>query len=221
MKKFELPVLVLAGNYSHPPFPPPSRGRVRVGGAFRRTWVVTLAVILSPVLNSAALELISASPVKTEKGKIADFVFSGSVTVRGIAFEKGAIVMPVTENKGREYTDIKLLSKTFYAKLEACFLKNKCAAGGPFLMPKLSVSEVRKLKSPKRVANVSLAFDGDLVVTFGVIKKASGELWAAYPDNFEVQNEELKGLIEKKVAEGFRNAPEDKKTGAAPVPGRK
>ena len=87
-------------------------------------------------------------------------------------------------------------------------------------MPKLSVSEVRKLKSPKRVANVSLAFDGDLVVTFGVIKKASGELWAAYPDNFEVQNEELKGLIEKKVAEGFKNAPADKKTGAAPGPAK-
>ena len=172
---------------------------------------LALAAIFSPVLNAAALDIISASPARTEKGKISDFVFSGSVTVRSIAFEKGAIVMPVTENKGREYTDIKLLSKTIYAKLEACFSEDsaswrsrKCAAGGPFLMPKLSVSEVRKLKSPKRVANVSLAFDGDLVVTFGVIKKASGELWAAYPDNFEVQNEELKGLIEKKVAEGFR-----------------
>jgi hypothetical protein len=181
---------------------------------------LALVVILSPVINASALDIISASPVKTEKGKISDFVFSGSVTVRGIAFEKSAVVMPVTVNKGREYTDIKLLSKTIYAKLEACFLKAKCAAAGPFLMPKVSVSEVRKLKSPKRVANVTLAFDGDLVVTFGVIKKASGEIWAAYPDNFEVQNEELKGLIESKVAEGYKNAPEDKKAGAAPAPAK-
>jgi len=180
---------------------------------------LVLAVILLPVMNAAALDIISASPAKTEKGKKSDFVFSGSVTVRGIAFEKGAVVMPVTENKGREYTDIKLLSKGLYAKLEACFSKDKCAAGGPFLMPKLAVSEVKKLKSPKRVANVSLAFDGDLVVIFGVIKKASGEIWAAYPDNFEVQNDELKALIEKKVAEGFSNPPaENKKTGAAPAP---
>ena len=180
---------------------------------------LVLAVILSPGLNAAALDIISASPVKTEKGKVSDFVFSGSVTVKGIAFEKGAVVMPVTVNKGREYTDIKLLSKGLYAKLEACFSKGKCAAGGPFLIPKLSVSEVKQLKSPKRVANVSLAFDGDLVVTFGVIKKASGETWAAYPDNFEVQNEELKGLIEKTVAEGFKNpSVEDKKNGAAPAP---
>lgn len=174
---------------------------------------LALAVILLPLPNAAALEIISASPAKTEKGKKADFVFSGSAAVKGIAFEKGAVVMPVTENNGRTYTDIKLLSKTIYAKLEACFLKDKCAAGGPFLMPKLSVSEVRKLKSPKRVANVSLAFDGDLVVTFGVIKKASGEIWAAYPDNFEVRNDELKGLIEKKVAGAFENAaPAPKKT---------
>ncbi len=177
---------------------------------------LVLAVILLPVLNTAALDIISASPVKTEKGKKADFVFSGSVTVRGIAFEKGAVVMPVTVNKDREYTDIKLLSKGLYAKLEACLAKDKCAAAGPFLMPKLSVSGVRKLKSPKRVANVTLAFDGDLVVTFGVIKKASGEIWAAYPDNFEVRNDELKALIEKAVAEGFIAA--DKKTGAAAAP---
>jgi len=180
---------------------------------------LVLAVILLPVMNAAALEIISAFPAGTESGKKADFVFSGSVTVKGIAFEKGGIVMPVTENKGRTYMDIKLLSKTLYAKLESCFSKDKCAAGGPALMPKLSVSEVRKLKSPKRVANVSLAFDGDLVVTFGVIKKASGEIWAAYPDNFEVQNDELKGLIEKEVAEGFKNAPpESKKKSSGPVP---
>ncbi|OGS07895.1 MAG: hypothetical protein A2270_02465 [Elusimicrobia bacterium RIFOXYA12_FULL_51_18] len=182
-------------------------------------YILLPVVIVLSVFNSAAMEITAASPVKTENGKKADFVFIGSVTVRNIAFEKGGIVMPVTEYKDRTYTDIKLLSRSLYAKLEACFTKDKCVSGVRPPLPKLSVSEVKTLKSKTRVANVSLAFDGDLVVTFGVIKKESGEIWAAYPANFEVADETLKDLIEKKVAEGFKNAPpESKKKSSGPVP---
>jgi len=165
-----------------------------------------LSVFYAAALNASALEILSASPVKTEKGKKADFVFSGSATVRNIVFEKGAVVMPVTEYKDKTYKDIKLLSKSVYVKIEACFLKEKCSTSAPVSPPKLSVSEVRTLKSPVRVANVTVAFDGDLTVTFGVIKRASGDLLAAYPDNFEVKDEALKSLIEKTVKEGFRKA---------------
>jgi len=175
--------------------------------------VMVLAVLFLAA-NAPALEIISAAPVKTPKGQTADFVLSGSITVKGIAFEKGAVVMPVTENKGRTYTDIKLLSKGLYSRLEGCFAKGKCASAGPYKLPELAVSKVQALKSPKRVANVTLAFDGDLVVTFGAIKKYSGDIFAAYPDNFEVNDEALKGLIEKKVAEGYQNAGKDAKPAA-------
>jgi hypothetical protein len=174
-----------------------------------------LAALAFAALPAAALEVISASPAKTEKGKKADFVFSGSIAVRNISFERGAVVMPMTAYKDRTYTDIKLLSRSFYGKLEMCFSKNNCAGAGKALTPKLSVLEVKQLKSKTRVANVTLDFDGDLSVTFGVIKKFSGESFAAYPDNFEVSDEVLKSLIEKKVNEAFEGAAAADKKAAA------
>ena len=61
-----------------------------------------------------------------------------------------------------------------------------------------------------------MSFDKDLSVTFGLIKKSSGEMFAAYPANFEVNDDSLKSLIEKKVIEGFESSQRaDKKTGGA------
>jgi len=182
---------------------------------------IVAAIILS-ALSAGALEITAAAPAATEKGKAADFVFSGSVIVKNIAFEKGAVVMPVTEYKDRAYTDIRLLSKSLYEKLGACFSEKKCAYAGKAAKPKLSVLEVKPLKSKARVANVILAFDGELSVTFGVIQKASGELWAAYPANFEVKDPALKDLIENKVKEAFNSASRsDKKAVGAAVVNKK
>ncbi len=177
------------------------------------------AALAVSAATAGGLEIVSAVPVKTEKGKSADFVFSGSVTVRGIAFENNAVVMPVTEYKDRTYTDIKILSKSLYQKIEACFVRENCAAVAPAVAPRVSLLGAAPLKSKTRIANVSLAFDGDLSVTFGVIKKASGELWAAYPANFAAADYALKNLIDTKVAEGAKTPPPaDKKDGlSAPV----
>jgi len=164
-----------------------------------------LALVLS-VLCAGALEITAAAPAVSRRGKTADFVFSNSLTVKNIAFEKGAVVMPATEYKDRVYADIRLLSKSLYIKLESCFSKNKCVYSGGVPGPELSVREVKQLRSGTRVANVTLSFDGDLSVVFGVIKKASGEVWVAYPSNFQA-DAALKGLIEKKVKSGFESAP--------------
>jgi hypothetical protein len=165
------------------------------------------AVIVLSVLTASALEIMSASPAAAGKGQKADFVFSGSVTVNNIAFEKSAVVMPVTEHNDRSYTDVKLLSKSLYAKIEACFSKGKCSCDVAAPGPKFSVSEVKTLKSKTRVANVSIAFDGDLLVTFGVIKKASGEVWAAYPANFEIRDEILKLQVDKRSWRAIKARP--------------
>jgi hypothetical protein len=179
------------------------------------------AALAVSVTAAGALEIVSAVPVKTEKGKIADFVFSGSVTVRGIAFENSAVVMPVTEYKDRTYTDIKILSKSLYKKIEACFLQAKCAAGAQAASPVVSLLGVAPLKSKTRIANVSLAFDGDLSVTFGAIKKASGEIWAAGPANFEAADEVLKNLIDTKVAESAKAPSDPDKKGGLSAPVKK
>lgn len=187
--------------------------KVRVSRA-----ATVLAVLAAAALNSGALEVTSGTPAATANGKAADIVFSDSIIVKNIAFEKNAVVMPVTEYKDRIYTDVRMLSKTLYGKLEACFSKNKCAYAGKSAAPKLSVLEVKQLKSKARVANVILSFDGDLAVTFGVIKKYSGEIWAAYPANFEITDTAFKDLVEKKVKEGFEGASRgDKKAVGAAV----
>lgn len=153
-----------------------------------------------------ALEIVSAEPIKTEQGKIGDFLFSGSVTVRGISFEKNAVVMPVTEYKDRTYTDVRILSKALYKKIEACFYKTKCAAKGNVSSPKVSLLSVSPLKSPVRIANVTLSFDGDLAVTFGALRRDSGELRTAYPSDFEVSDPAVRKLIDDKVAESAEKA---------------
>ena len=169
-------------------------------------FALALAALVSAAGQAAALEIVSAAKTKTEKAAKADFVLSGPMTVKNIAFEKSAVVMPVTEYKDRTYTDIKLLSKSFYGKLEACFSKDKCSSAVKAAAPAIAVLEVKQLKSPTRVANVILSFDKDLSVTFGLIKKASGETFAAYPANFEVNDEAFKSLIEKKVLEGYESS---------------
>ncbi len=172
------------------------------------------AALAVSAATAGALEIVSAVPVKTEKGKIADFVFSGSVTVKGISFENNAVVMPVTEYKDRTYTDIKILSKSLYKKIEACFLQAQCSSGARTAAPSVSLLGSAPLKSKTRIANITLAFDGDLSVTFGAIKKASGEIWAAGPANFEAADDVLKSLIDAKVEEGAKALPHaDKKDG--------
>ena len=175
-----------------------------------------LSVFVLSVQTAVALEIISAVPVKTENGKRADFVFAGSVTVRGVSFDKNAVIMPVTEHKGRTYADIKILSKALYKKMEACFFKERCAAGGRVALPKISVLGAAPLRSDIRIANVFLSFDGDMSVTFGAIRRASGEIWASYPDNFEVSDPGLRSLISTKVAEAAgKPLSADEKDGAS------
>ncbi|MFA6433680.1 MAG: hypothetical protein WCW52_03185 [Elusimicrobiales bacterium] len=176
-----------------------------------RSLAVLPAALLLTVPGACALEITSAVPVVSGKRQTSDFVFSRSLAVKGIAFENGAVVMPVAVYKEREYADIRLLSKTLYGKLESCFSGDKCSYSGKISAPKLSVLEVKTLKSRVRVANVALSFDGDLSVVFGVLKKISGGVRAAYPENFEAKDPALRDLIETKVKEGFAGAVDKKK----------
>jgi hypothetical protein len=180
-----------------------------------------IALFAMSALSAGALEIVSAVPMKTAKGKSADFSFFGGVAVKNITFENGAVIMPVTEYKGMTYTDIRILSKPLYKKIEACFLKGTCSSAAQTAAPRVSVVEVKALKSKTRIANVSLAFDGDLSVTFGAIKKASGEIWAAYPANFAVNDDALKNLIEKEVAEGAKTSSVPGKKESSPAAQKK
>ncbi|MBI4801947.1 MAG: hypothetical protein HY796_05425 [Elusimicrobia bacterium] len=161
----------------------------------------------APSASSGTVALASGpQKVKTAGSLKADFTFSGVLVVKNMAFEKNAVVMPVTAYKDRTYTDIKLLSKGFYMKIQACFARGECASRTGAAAPVIKVEEVKLLKSRTRVANAEVSFDGELKVTFGVMKNRSGELWVVYPGNFEVADAAFKSAIAKAVKEAYAKA---------------
>ncbi|OGR69406.1 MAG: hypothetical protein A2081_00420 [Elusimicrobia bacterium GWC2_61_19] len=159
-----------------------------------------LALCLSLQAAAAALEITSVNPAAVKGTAKADFTFS-AFTVKNIAFDKGAVVLPVTESKGKTFSDVKLLSKSLYGKLEACF-KNGCAkpAKAP-AAPKFRIEAFKPLKSKTRVANAELSFDGDLLVVAGVMasSKEPGTFWVAFPSDLAFGDGAFKSAIESAV----------------------
>ena len=179
--------------------------------------VFLFSIMLSFAVSAGALEitkLITAAKTVSADNVIpasaADagvIVFSGALEVTGISFQKNAVVMPVTDYKGRTYTDIKLLSKGLYAKIEACLSKGVCKNASA-AAPKVSVGGVKMLKSKTRVANAETVFDGELVVTAGVMNSSyePGELWIAWPEIFKIKNRALKNKTEQLIKEAYAKA---------------
>lgn len=134
----------------------------------------------------------------------ADMVFSGALSVKNISYKQAAVVMPLTGYNGREYADIKLLSKDLYRKLEACFSGGGCAAKSRAAAPAVRVGLIKPLKSGTRVANAEVSFDGELKVVLGVMKNRYGGVWLAYPPDFRVNDAALKSAIAEAVKDAYR-----------------
>jgi len=147
-----------------------------------------------------ALEITSVDPATVKGVPKADFTFS-AFTVKNISFDNGAVVLPVTESKGKTFADVKLLSKSLYGKLETCF-KNGCAkpAKAP-AAPKFKIEALKPLKSKTRVANAELSFDGDLLVVAGVMvsSKEPGTFWVAFPSALAFGDGAFKSAVESVV----------------------
>jgi len=165
----------------------------------------------SPAAKDASADTVTpppasgpAGPAKVGQAGGGVIVFSGALEVKGISFQKNAVVMPVTEYKGRTYADIKLLSKGLYAKIEACLSKGVCK-NAPGAEPKISVAGVKTLQSKTRVANAEAVFDGELLVTAGVMNSSRepGELWIAWPEIFKIKNAALKIKTEQLIKEAY------------------
>ncbi|HBA61399.1 MAG TPA: hypothetical protein DCZ92_11405 [Elusimicrobia bacterium] len=164
------------------------------------------ALVLCALTASAAsaLDVTATEPAAIKGAAKGDFSFKG-LTVRGITWEKDAVVMPVTENKGRTYFDVKLLSKKLYGKLETCF-KSGCARPPARVPgPVVKVDAVKPLKSKSRVANAELSFDGELMVVVGIMasSKEPGTIWLAFPETVDFKDEALKASVEKSVKDAW------------------
>jgi hypothetical protein len=148
---------------------------------------------------AAALEITAVAPAAVKGAAKADFTFT-ALTVKGVTWEKGAVVMPLTDNKGKTYSDVKLLSKGLYGRLEGCF-KNGCAPAKPGARPKVAVDALKPLKSKARVANAELSFDGELLVIAGVMvsSKEPGTYWVAFPPALAFPDGAFKSAVESAV----------------------
>lgn len=160
--------------------------------------LLNLSVLLLLAAPAAGLDVAAVAPAAVKGAAKADFSF-GPLTLKNVAWEKGAVVLPVTENKGKKFNDVKLLSKAIYGKLEACF-KNGCAPAKA-AAPKLKVEKLKPLKSPARVANAELSLDGDLLVVVGVMasRKEEGSFWVAFPPDVEFTDAAFKSAVESAV----------------------
>ena len=162
--------------------------------------IEVLVLCLSLQAAASALEITAVSTASANGVLSGDFTFS-ALGVKGVTYEKGAVIMPVTENKGKTYSDVKLLSKGLYGKIEACF-KAACAkpAKAP-ASPKIKIAALRPLKSRVRVANAELSFDGELLVIAGVMvsSKEPGTFWVAFPDTLAFPDAAFKGAVESAV----------------------
>ena len=149
--------------------------------------------------SAAALQIAAVKPAQVKGAAAAEFSF-GPFAVAGIGWEGGAVVLPATENKGRTYVDIRLLSKALYGRLETCF-KNGCAPVRTAARPKAKIESLKPLKSPVRVANAEIVIDGELQVTAGVMvsKKEEGAFWVAFPPALVFTDGAFKSALESAV----------------------
>ena len=162
--------------------------------------VKVLVLCVMTASGASALDITGTEPAIIKGAAKGDFNFSG-ISVKGITYEKGGVVMPVTESKGRTYSDVKLISKSLYGKIEACF-KNGCAKPpAKVSSPVVKLKGLKPLKSKTRVANAELSFDGEVLVTAGVMvsSKEPGTFWLAFPETMEFTDPAFKAAVEKTV----------------------
>ena len=152
---------------------------------------------------AGALEVTGTVPAAVKGAAKADFTLSG-ITVKGVSWEGGAVVLPVTQVKDRAYIDVKILSRALYAKLEKCFTAG-CPGAAKAPPPAVKVESVKPLKSESRVANAEVSFGGDLLLVLGVMSsyREPGTFWVAFPGSVEFRDPALKASAEKAVKESW------------------
>lgn len=162
--------------------------------------IEVLVLCLTFQAAASALEITAVSTASASGGLSGDFTFS-ALAVKGVTYEKGAVIMPVTENKGKTYSDVKLLSKSLYGKMEACF-KGACAKPlKASASPKVKITALKPLKSKVRVANADVSFDEELLVVAGVMVSAKepGTYWVAFPETLTFPDAAFKSAVESAV----------------------
>ncbi|PIU19989.1 MAG: hypothetical protein COT18_04525 [Elusimicrobia bacterium CG08_land_8_20_14_0_20_59_10] len=159
-----------------------------------------LVLCVVTVSSAWSLDVTGTVPAAVKGAAKGDFLFPG-LTVKGITYEEGAVVLPVTQYKEKTYFDVKLLSRALYVKLETCFKKGCAKPPARPAAPVIKIDAIKPLKSKSRVANAELSFDGDLLVVAGIMAsfREPGAFWVAFPESLEFRDRALKTSVEKAI----------------------
>lgn len=162
------------------------------------------ALFLLPLLLSPARAAeLTAWEIKASSPSVlsGDFTFAGALEVKGVEMRPEGLFMPAEEFGGRTYRDIKLLSKNAYTALHSAFKAGagKGKAGKKAGKPAWSVKDFRKMGGKSRKANIDVEFDGDLLVTAGLVlsRRAGEKYWVAWPASFVFLDKKLKKDVEE------------------------
>ena len=169
-------------------------------GNFLRSFLASVLALCLAAQAAAALEITAVDPAAIKGAAKGDFNF-GVLTVNSVSYEKGAVIMPRTESKGKTFADIKLLSKSLYGKLEGCFKNGfKKPAKAP-VRPSVKIGAFKSLKSKSRLANAEIILDGDLLVIGGVMasSREPGTFWVAFPPELAFSDGSFKSSVESAV----------------------
>ena len=174
--------------------------------------IISILALCLAARSAGALEITAVNPAAVKGAAKADFTF-GAIAVKAVVYEKGGVVMPFTENKGRTYTDIKLLSKTLYGKMEGCFKNGFTKPVKAPAAPVIKVDSFKPLKSKVRVANAEITFDGELLAVGGVMasSKEEGTFWIAFPPDLVFPDGAFKSAVESAVIAAWTK--NDRKSG--------
>ncbi len=159
------------------------------------------------------------SPAKPGDSLKINVEFSGKLAVDGIEIfpgkGKNSARMPLSflksskdaqKAKKAEYADVRLLSRKTHDLLAGLSgLPSECRnSKDEEKAVAFKIDSSKKLTSLYRVANVEADFDGDLIVTLGVMRSKNGNYWVSYPDSFRILDDELKKEVENKVIQAGR-----------------
>lgn len=140
-----------------------------------------------------------------KENKTYTITVSNLLKLKGITYSK-SINMPYTVFKSRKYKNIFVYSESFMKKLFDSIKNCDKVKTEKNRIKKInySIFDVEKQKSPKRIANVVLNFDGDMNIVFGLVK--INNYYMVYPpSNVEFINDKFKKEIFSYIIKIYRN----------------
>jgi hypothetical protein len=170
---------------------------------------VPLLILLLLCQHAAALEITA---LDRSSGVVE---FSEKIEITSVRFSTdafgGAVALPISNSRdGREFANIRIMNKNLYGKMMTN-ADRPCAEDCQY--PAVKVISARKLKPSARIANVEISFDGELAVTFGLLKARTKSGGVSYrmltPDNFKFKFSALRKSVRELVIEAGIRAEKD------------